>query len=448
MGRGIVHSRSKSRMTALEKRDDNKKRSLSKLKEKIDRDDVNWEESDDEYSDEPFEVEQESIQYENVAERYKIASNFVQATLEVLISEMVPGASTKDLCKMGDEKIETFCGTVFNKKTEDGEPVFKGIAFPTNISCNDITCHYSPIEGENTDHILADGDIAKVHLACQIDGYVSQVAHTVIVGDATRSHLKSADVTAAAYAAMELTCRLMRPDLQNSNAAVTNMYSRVAEDFGVSNVQGVLSHRVLRWNQIGPATIISVKISDMDEQFQEVDEVMFGANEVWHVDVVMSSGHTQLHCAEEPTTIVRRNDIMLAPRIRAAHYVLASVREKFQMFPFSTRNFEDLPKAKLGINELKRLDMVDPMPVLKTKKQDVTARFSWTIMLTPNGIVRLTGLPLGENIKTSKSIQDPACQSIAKASLLAPSHPQRIRKAKNTAKRAKTSKEENAMDAD
>eukprot|EP01059_Diplonema_ambulator_P013514 TRINITY_DN2401_c1_g1_i1.p1 TRINITY_DN2401_c1_g1~~TRINITY_DN2401_c1_g1_i1.p1 ORF type:complete len:465 (+),score=143.98 TRINITY_DN2401_c1_g1_i1:95-1396(+) len=433
-------------MTAMEKRADNRKRSLSKLRQKMDtKEPVNWEDSDDEYSEEPYEIENESIEQESVVERYKLASKFVNKALDEVLKGCVEGASIASLCRLGDKIIEDECSKIFVKPNEDGSTVFKGVAFPTSVSANDYAAHYAPHEKEDGGKSLKSGDVLKIHMGCHVDGYVSQVAHTVVVGDVTDGHEKAADVITAAYKAAEIASRVMRPDLQNTNEVVTNVFSRVADDYGVSVCEGVLSHRVLRWNALGPACIISVKISDRDEQFQEVEPVTFGPNEVWTLDVVMSSGHAQLHCAEEPTTIWKRNDIMLAPKVRSAHYVLKHVREKLLCFPFSTGHFDDLAKAKLGLKELQRHDMVDPIPVMKTKKTDIVARFSWTLMLTPQGVVRLTGLPLPENIVSLKELKDASCVSVAKASLLAPNHPtRRARKARNAAKKIKA----DAMEAD
>ena len=454
MGRGLARSRSKSRMTSEQKRSDTRKRSLSKLKSKLEADGANWEESDDEYSEEPFEVEEESIVQENIQERYKIAANFANAALAKVVEGCVVGASVRALCKTGDDAVEEACASVFNKKNEDGRTMFKGSAFPTSVSVNDVTAHYAPHEGgaDQSDVVLKDGDVAKVHLAVHIDGYVSQTAHTVIVGDASKGHERSSDVVAAAYAAAELTIKMMRPDLQNSNHAVTNMYQRVASDFDVTVPEGVLSHRVLRWNQIGSSVVISKKIDDRDLQFQEVEDVFFGDNEVWHVDVVMASGHDKLHCAEECTTIWRRNEIMLAPRIPAAHYVLKAVREKALSFPFSTRVFKEHGRAKLGIASLRQNDMIDPIPVMKTKKTEVTARFSWTVMLTPKGVLRLTGLPLGDNIAPEHKLVDSACTSIMKVPLVPTSAAKAAKKLgkKSAAKRARVEKKGGgeAMEAD
>eukprot|EP01064_Diplonema_japonicum_P035897 TRINITY_DN78_c0_g2_i1.p1 TRINITY_DN78_c0_g2~~TRINITY_DN78_c0_g2_i1.p1 ORF type:complete len:465 (+),score=102.78 TRINITY_DN78_c0_g2_i1:58-1395(+) len=445
MGRGLIRSRSKSRMTAVEKRSDNRKRSLSKLRQKMEADEGNWEESDDEYSEEPYEIEAESIQEESVVDRYKMASKFVNKALDAVIEGCVEGASVSELCLLGDKIMEEECSKVFVKPNEDGDKVFKGVAFPTSVSMNDFAAHYAPHAKEESGRKLKSGDVTKIHMGCHIDGYISQVVHTIVVGDVGDAHEQAQDVIEAAYKAAEIASRVMRPDLNNNNEAVTNMFQRVASDYGVQTCEGVLSHRVLRWNALGPACIVSVRISHRDEQFQEVEPVTFGPNEVWTLDVVMSTGHKQLHCSEEPTTIWKRNDIMLAPKTRSAHYVLKSVREKLLSFPFSTAHFENLPMAKMGLKDLQHMDMVDPIPVMKTKKRDVVARFSWTMMLTPQGIVRLTGLPLPENINSAKSVKDAACMSIAKASLLAPSHPKRVKRNRTAAKKRKT---EDAMDAD
>eukprot|EP01063_Lacrimia_lanifica_P024326 TRINITY_DN32255_c0_g1_i1.p1 TRINITY_DN32255_c0_g1~~TRINITY_DN32255_c0_g1_i1.p1 ORF type:complete len:450 (+),score=210.90 TRINITY_DN32255_c0_g1_i1:63-1412(+) len=447
MGKGLTRSRSKTRLTATEKRCDLHKRSLSKLHAKLNSSNPDFEESEDEYEDLPFELEAESIDNQEVMAKYKLGARFVQQALEKVIAQCVVGMDIAELCAIGDKHIEEQCDKEFRKGGADGEKVFKGLAFPTSVSCNDLTAHYAPHAKETTGKTLKDGDVAKIHMAAHIDGYVSQVAHTIFVGDHDKLHEKAGDVTNAAYTAAELAMRMMRPDLQNANEAVTNMYSRVAKDYDVTVSEAVLSHRVLRWNQIGPACVLSVRISNIDDKFQEVEDYVFGMNEVWHLDVVMSSGHAGLHCAEEPTTIYKRNDILMAPKMRASHYVLKAVREKHLMFPFNMGTFENVPMGKLGVSELKKMDLVDPIPVLKTKKQDVTARFSWTLMLTEHGVVRLTGLPLPQEVlaATEKALVDPACEAISKASTMAPSHPTRKARAKKAAKRQKKDTQEVEM---
>ena len=56
----------------------------------------------------------------------------------------------------------------------------KGISFPTCISVNNVVGHFSPLKTE--DQLLKEGDVAKIALGVHIDGFVGQVAHTIVVG--------------------------------------------------------------------------------------------------------------------------------------------------------------------------------------------------------------------------------------------------------------------------
>jgi methionine aminopeptidase len=48
------------------------------------------------------------------------------------------------------------CAKAFKTKK-----VHKGVAFPTSISVNNVVCHNSPMDKENSS-TLADGDLVKV----------------------------------------------------------------------------------------------------------------------------------------------------------------------------------------------------------------------------------------------------------------------------------------------
>jgi methionine aminopeptidase len=61
----------------------------------------------------------------------------------------------------------------------------KGLSFPTCISVNNVVGHFSPLKSE--DRVLKEGDVAKIDLGVHIDGFVGQVAHTVVVGGASAS---------------------------------------------------------------------------------------------------------------------------------------------------------------------------------------------------------------------------------------------------------------------
>lgn len=53
------------------------------------------------------------------------------------------------------------------------------LSFPCNISINQIAAHYTSPPGDNT--ILCEGDIVKIDLGAEVDGYVSDTAITTII---------------------------------------------------------------------------------------------------------------------------------------------------------------------------------------------------------------------------------------------------------------------------
>src|SRR3989344_8243288 len=53
------------------------------------------------------------------------------------------------------------------------------LAFPVNISINDIAAHYTPMqEGE----LFKDGDVVKLDLGVHVEGYIADTACTVDLG--------------------------------------------------------------------------------------------------------------------------------------------------------------------------------------------------------------------------------------------------------------------------
>lgn len=63
-----------------------------------------------------------------------------------------------DICTLGDKLIEGQCAAQFKSKK-----IEKGVAFPTCISVNNVTCHFSPLS--ECEVALAEGDLVKMCVA-------------------------------------------------------------------------------------------------------------------------------------------------------------------------------------------------------------------------------------------------------------------------------------------
>jgi methionine aminopeptidase len=100
---------------------------------------------------------------------------------------------------------------VYNKK-----PTFKGIAFPTSISVNEICGYNSPLQEDSTN--IKEGDLVKLDLGVHIDGFAAFVAHTVVVQSDKNAPItgKKADVILAAYKAAQAALRVIKPGRINN----------------------------------------------------------------------------------------------------------------------------------------------------------------------------------------------------------------------------------------
>ena len=73
------------------------------------------------------------------------------------------------------------------------------------------------------------------------------------------------------------------------------------------------------------------------------------------------------------------------------------------------RSFEDEKKARLGVIECAKHDLMEPYPVYFEKEGEYVAEFKFTVLLMPNGTMKISGIPLEiDSYQTENSITDEA----------------------------------------
>eukprot|EP00933_Yihiella_yeosuensis_P026392 TRINITY_DN2046_c0_g2_i1.p1 TRINITY_DN2046_c0_g2~~TRINITY_DN2046_c0_g2_i1.p1 ORF type:complete len:407 (-),score=141.58 TRINITY_DN2046_c0_g2_i1:77-1219(-) len=330
----------------------------------------------------------------DVTTKYRAAADITNKALQKVVEACVDGADIFTLCDLGDKIIEEETGKLYNKKDKEGRKMEKGIAFPTCISVNELFGHFSPLKGESKQ--LKKGDVAKIDLACHFDGFIAAGGHTILVGGETVED-KRADVIKAAWNAAEAAIRLVQPG--NKNSDVTKAFAKVAEEYKVKPVQGVLSHQLKKHIIDGERCIINCETQD-----EKVEEFEFEVNEVYCIDVVMSTGEGKGKEAELRHTVYKRqvqNAYIL--KTQKARQFISEVNKRFPVLPFSLRNVEDEQVARVGASEAKRHELLEEYPVLKEKEGEVVAQFKFTALLLPGGTKKVTGLPLGDLEKQAAS---------------------------------------------
>lgn len=345
----------------------------------------------------------------DVTTKYRTAGDIINKAIAKVAEECVVDADIALLCEASDNLLAEETGKLYNKKVKD-KKIEKGIAFPTCISVNEIVGHFSPLKGES--RLLKAGDVAKIDMAVHIDGFIAAAAHTVIVGD-DKIEDKRADVIMAAWNAAEAALRLVQ--VGNTNTMVTEAFSKVAEEFKCKPVQGVLSHQLKKYIIDGNQSIISVETAD-----ERVDEFEFEMNEVYCIDVVMSTGEGKSRETELRHTVYKRApETAYSLKTQKARQFISEVNRRFPALPFSLRAIEDEQVARIGVSEAKRHELLEEYPVLKEKDREFVAQFKFTLLLLPGGTKRITGLPLGKletQLAPANSVEDPDLKKLLSSS--------------------------------
>lgn len=180
-----------------------------------------------------------------VLDKYKAASNILEATLKVIIPLCKTDATILDICKAGDKQIEIEAEKVYNNKSKSGEKVNKGLAYPTSLSVNGVISNFSPLptDTEHANLKLKDNDVVKIILGAHIDGYASVGGETIIIGskDTTIQDDVRADLTTAAYQATEIALRSAKTG--SKNWEITNGITKVLDEYedGKYKIKGLES---------------------------------------------------------------------------------------------------------------------------------------------------------------------------------------------------------------
>ncbi|RNE98788.1 proliferation-associated 2g4 [Trypanosoma conorhini] len=420
---GAKQKTSANRATTQQRDDKARVRSASTIRQK-----VAFMEKELEGELEPEERVTETIVKPDVMTKYKSAGRALDEVMDILAAACVPGATTKQLCDLGDEELLRRVRAMFSKaKDADGNRILRGLSYPTNVSVNQTLCNHAPLVEEEA-VALRGGDVVKIHMGCHIDGYPVTAARTVFVpsdaiaatspessGGAIAARGQTRQLTQAASNAVEAArvalrgmIHLMQPG--RLNADVTDFIHSVGNHFEVQGLEGVLSNRTKRWVPDGMECIITRRVT-LEDPHQDVADCNIGANQVWTLDVAFTD-HSSYKVApvEGTATIYRRTEVEFQndARLRSVHASLQEITEKHQCFPFSLKHLDNPLKARMAVAMLRKQNVIDPLPALKIKgERHITARFSATVAVSERRVTVLCGLPPAEPLVVPDEVRPP-----------------------------------------
>ena len=282
--------------------------------------------------------------------------------LDQVIVKAVPGADIQTLTHWADAQILRETGAIYKKV------VCKGVAHPTIISIGDN------INGISAG-ALAKGMLAKIYLAVHIDGFTAHTCRSIMVGSAPDGPTPA--LINAVQIAGEAIAHVVKPGV--NSLTVTRILEYIAEMTGYKLIKWVSSHQSHEWVLRGI-------------EFFPGENFEFELGQTYNIDVVFSegSGDTKdIDPAEFP--VYYRTDRVYHLKTRAGRQVLSDIEKRYFTLPFDGTQFASATE-KFGLQDCIKNEVVDSYEAYRERSGANTARYSFTILITDNGILKTTGL--------------------------------------------------------
>jgi methionyl aminopeptidase len=298
---------------------------------------------------------------EEILQKYLKAGKIASEAREKSKKIVKPGAKLIDIA----EKIEAMI------KDNGGL-----MAFPVNISINDIAAHYTPIKNEKT--VIKKEGVVKIDIGVHVDGYIGDTACTIVFDE------KHNDLIKASEEALNNVIELCKPNALLSDISAT--IEETIASFGFKPISNLTGHGLERYNLHAEPQIPNVKFSG--NYRLKGDQVI--AIEPFATDGegrVKESGQAIIFMLvnKKPTRNFDARKIMdFADQYNglpfAERWLLSNEAKAFGLT-------DSLFKVRIALKELRERSAIYDYPVLKEAKSGPISQAEHTVIVKDEPIV-------------------------------------------------------------
>jgi methionyl aminopeptidase len=240
------------------------------------------------------------------------------------------------------------------------------LAFPLNLSLNEDAAHDTASPGDP--RILARGDVAKLDLGVQVDGYIADTATTIDLG-------VNSLLVEASKQALEAAISLIRPGVTAGDLG--KAVQSTIESRGYRPIANLTGHGLDKYVLHRSPTIPNVGINGG----VVLEEGMVFAIEPF---ATTGSGHVMEKTRKEIYSQISPKPV----RIPAGRAILEQIRERHGL-PFSRRWLKER-KMDLALPTLIRSQVLHVYPVLSDIPGSLVSQAEHTIIVTADGCIVTT----------------------------------------------------------
>ena len=296
---------------------------------------------------------------DKVYEKYKLAGKIAAEAREYGADLLKPGVSFFDVANKVESKI-----------LADGAR----LAFPVNISINEIAAHYSPRHNDTL--VFKKGDVVKLDIGAHIDGYIADTALTVEVG--TNDY---EDMIKASSDGLDSAVSHIKPGI--NLAQVGKFVEETINSYGFKPIDNLTGHSMEKYLLHAGISVPSIPNMIHNDK-PKVDDVLaiepFATNGAGHV--ISGQGSNIYICKESNPRLMRDRKIKM---------MFDKTKNEFKTLPFAQRWFEKLfPNSDMSLKKMIFSGLVSQYPQLIDAKRGIVTQKEHTVIVTEKGCEVIT----------------------------------------------------------
>lgn len=294
-------------------------------------------------------------------ETWRKACEISASAIELGRMLVKPGAKVLEVA----ESIEGFM------RDNGAEP-----SFPTNLSVNEVAAHFSPASTD-TDLTFQDGDLVKLDLGAQIDGFIGDTAVTIEVG--TNDHK---ELIEASKAALQEAISIMGP---NANlGTIGGAIETVIRDRGFKPIRNLTGHLIER-----NVLHAGISVPNVPQRINVRPRI----GQIFAIEPFATDGAGQV--VSGPNGNIYHFQRARPQRLPDARNILQLIQNKWQHTPFAERWVDRAydGRTSLGLNVLLKHVAIKSYPQLVEAEGGMVSQHEHTVLITEDGCEVLTRRP-------------------------------------------------------
>ena len=263
------------------------------------------------------------------------------------------------------------------------------VAFPCNISINEITAHYtSPFQDKT---VLKTGDLVKIDLGAHVDGYIADSAVTVIVGDNLQA---SSPETSLSEEELQLQLKM----IETVEDALHNAISTVKDGVNVGKIGEVVEQTVTAQNLMPVSNLTGHSMERFIlhsglsiPNIKEENNHKIREGDVLAIEPFVTNGVGRVTDMNEAYIFRFLRDRPL--RMAQSRKMLNEIVKNYRNLPFAGRWLQESLKSKqfnLILRNLISSRAIYPYHVLKEKSNARVAQAEHTVIVESDGCQVIT----------------------------------------------------------